>query len=112
MLYAYWPAGTVEWDDVVVKQVAPPPFDRGKKDRRPSLETKVRSREIEEKERLLRPDEDVRPRKRRPRSAGSRDQIELDTPGILQGVRRDALLVHATEPENDHGPERFGCCGQ
>jgi hypothetical protein len=23
MLYAYWPAGTVEWDDVVVKQVAP-----------------------------------------------------------------------------------------
>ncbi len=25
MLYAYWPAGTVDWDDVVVKQVAPPP---------------------------------------------------------------------------------------
>ncbi len=64
MLYAYWPAGTVEWDDVVVKQVAPPPFDRGKKDRRPSLETKVRSREIEEKERLLRPDEDVRATKK------------------------------------------------
>ncbi len=25
MLYAYWPAGTVEWDDVVVKQIKPPP---------------------------------------------------------------------------------------
>jgi hypothetical protein len=24
MLYAYWPAGTVEWDDVVVKQIRPP----------------------------------------------------------------------------------------
>lgn len=25
MLYAYWPAGTVDWDDVIVKQVAPAP---------------------------------------------------------------------------------------
>ena len=25
MLYAYWPAGTVEWDDVVVKQIKPSP---------------------------------------------------------------------------------------
>jgi beta-glucosidase len=25
MLYAYWPAGTVEWDDVVVKQIATAP---------------------------------------------------------------------------------------
>ena len=25
MLYAYWPAGTVDWDDVVVKQIKPPP---------------------------------------------------------------------------------------
>ncbi len=25
MLYAYWPAGTVDWDDVVVKQIVPPP---------------------------------------------------------------------------------------
>ncbi len=24
MLYAYYPAGTVEWDDVVIKQIAPP----------------------------------------------------------------------------------------
>jgi hypothetical protein len=47
MLYAYWPAGTVEWDDVVVKQVAPAPARRGEKDRRPSLETKVRTREIQ-----------------------------------------------------------------
>jgi hypothetical protein len=25
MLYAYWPAGTVDWDDVVVRQVTPSP---------------------------------------------------------------------------------------
>lgn len=25
MLYGYYPAGTVEWDDVIVKQIAPPP---------------------------------------------------------------------------------------
>ncbi|MGO9465273.1 MAG: hypothetical protein ACLQVF_14110 [Isosphaeraceae bacterium] len=59
MLYAYWPAGIVEWDDVVVKQVAPLPAGRREKDRRPSLETKVRSREIEERERSLPPDENV-----------------------------------------------------
>ncbi len=59
MLYAYWPAGVVEWDDVVVKQVASPPDGRAKKDRRPSMETKVRSREIEERERSLRPNEDA-----------------------------------------------------
>ena len=47
MLYAYWPAGTVEWDDVVVKQVAPAPARKGEKIRRPSTETKVRSDEIE-----------------------------------------------------------------
>jgi hypothetical protein len=47
MLYAYWPAGTVEWDDVVVKQVAPAPAREGEKVRRPSTETKVRSDEIE-----------------------------------------------------------------
>jgi hypothetical protein len=42
MLYAYWPAGTVEWDDVVVKQIVPPPSRMKPKDPRPSLETKVR----------------------------------------------------------------------
>jgi len=25
MLYGYWPAGTVEWDEVVVKQIKPAP---------------------------------------------------------------------------------------
>ena len=44
MLYAYWPAGTVEWDDIAVKQVAAAPAGKGKKDRRPSSETKVRTR--------------------------------------------------------------------
>jgi len=48
MLYAYWPAGSVEWDDVVVKQVAPAPPRKGEKDRRPSTETKVRTREMQE----------------------------------------------------------------
>jgi hypothetical protein len=45
MLYAYWPAGTVEWDDVLVKQIAPAP-PRKDKDKRPSLETKVKSKDI------------------------------------------------------------------
>ena len=48
MLYAYWPAGTVEWDDIAVKQVAAAPAGKGKKDRRPSSETKVRTREMPE----------------------------------------------------------------
>jgi hypothetical protein len=30
MLYAYYPAGTVEWDDVVVKQIAPPPASKAR----------------------------------------------------------------------------------
>jgi hypothetical protein len=46
MLYAYWPAGSVDWDDIVVKQIAPPPRT-APKTRRPSLETKVRSEELE-----------------------------------------------------------------
>ncbi|MBN1853235.1 MAG: hypothetical protein JW829_10945 [Pirellulales bacterium] len=25
MLYAYWPAGTVQWDEIIVKKIAPPP---------------------------------------------------------------------------------------
>jgi hypothetical protein len=48
MLYAYWPAGTVEWDDVIVKQIAPAPVRSGAKDRRPSTETKVRTKEMED----------------------------------------------------------------
>ena len=48
MLYAYWPAGTVERDDVVVKQIAPAPPGQRAKDRRPSTETRVRTREMQE----------------------------------------------------------------
>jgi hypothetical protein len=47
MLYGYWPAGSVDWDDIVVKQIAPPPATAKTKERRPSLETKVRSEELE-----------------------------------------------------------------
>ena len=46
MLYAYMSAGTVEWDDVVVKQIAPPPANKVK-EKRPSLETKVKSKDIQ-----------------------------------------------------------------
>jgi hypothetical protein len=47
MLYAYWPAGTVEWDDIVVKQVAPAPAREGAKVRRPSTELPTRARELD-----------------------------------------------------------------
>jgi len=75
MLYAYWPAGVVEWDDVVVKQVAPPLAGRREKDRRPSLETKVRSREIEERERSFRPDQDA-PAKKKPATIRRRQESD------------------------------------
>ena len=47
MLYAYWPEGTVDWDDVVVKLIKPAPKDAPPQERRPSLETKVTSEELE-----------------------------------------------------------------
>lgn len=47
MLYGYWPEGTVDWDDVVVKQIAPPSKYANAKARRPSLETKVRTEEFD-----------------------------------------------------------------
>ena len=51
MLYGYWPAGTVDFDDVVVKQTIPPPAAADPKVRRPSSETKVRSDEIDNRPR-------------------------------------------------------------
>jgi hypothetical protein len=47
MLYAYWPEGTVDWDDVVVKQIKLAPKQTSAATRRPSLETKVTSDELE-----------------------------------------------------------------
>jgi hypothetical protein len=47
MLYAYWPAGAVDWDDVIVKQIKPPPKNQDPKVRRPSLETQVLTEEVE-----------------------------------------------------------------
>lgn len=44
MLYGYYPAGTVEWDDIVLKQISPPRPRSG--DARPSLETKVRTKDL------------------------------------------------------------------
>jgi hypothetical protein len=48
MLYGYWPAGTVEWDDIIVKQIVPPRAGIPKVPR-PSLESKVRSGGAERK---------------------------------------------------------------
>lgn len=44
MLYGYYPAGTVEWDDVVLKQISPPRPRSGEP--RPALETKVRTKDL------------------------------------------------------------------
>lgn len=44
MLYGYYPAGTVEWDDIVLKQISQPRPRSG--DARPSLETKVRTKDL------------------------------------------------------------------
>ncbi len=46
MLYAYYPAGTVDWDDVIVKPIRPAPLSKDKT-KRPSLETKVLTEEVE-----------------------------------------------------------------
>ncbi|MFW6171540.1 MAG: hypothetical protein ACODAD_13705, partial [Planctomycetota bacterium] len=46
MLYGYLRPGTLDWDDVVVKKIVPAP-ETSTKVRRPSLETKVRSEELE-----------------------------------------------------------------
>jgi hypothetical protein len=51
MLYAYLGAGAVEFDDVVIKQIAPPSGSEHVKARRHSLETKVTLKEMEENER-------------------------------------------------------------
>ncbi|MFO7905322.1 MAG: hypothetical protein ACQESR_17220 [Planctomycetota bacterium] len=46
MLYGYLRQGTLDWDDVVVKKIVPAP-ETSTKIRRPSLETNVRSEELE-----------------------------------------------------------------
>ena len=47
MLYGYLHEGVVEWDDVVVKQILPPPEGTGDKEKRRSMETKVTEKEID-----------------------------------------------------------------
>ena len=54
MLYAYLGAGVVEFDDVVLKQVKPPPKDLPDKLKRHSLETGVTTKQMEEDERRSR----------------------------------------------------------
>jgi hypothetical protein len=47
MLYGYVSEGALDWDDIVVKQIAPPPPGETSQLRRPSLETKVSTEELE-----------------------------------------------------------------
>jgi hypothetical protein len=56
MLYANWPAGAVDWDDVVVKQIKSPTDDSNQKVKRPSLETRVLSEEIEQRNKQAKQD--------------------------------------------------------
>lgn len=51
MLYGYLTAGAVEFDDVVIKQIAPPSAGEKNRERRHSLDTKVTIKEMEENER-------------------------------------------------------------
>jgi hypothetical protein len=51
MLYAYLGAGEVEFDDVVVKQIVPPPTANAPKEQRHSSATKVTLPEMQENER-------------------------------------------------------------
>ena len=51
MLFAYLGGGAVEFDDVVLKQIVPPPSENLNKDLRPSAASKVSVREMEENER-------------------------------------------------------------
>lgn len=50
MLYGYLGAGAVEFDDIVCKQVLPPPQGVAEKVKRHSLDTKVTMKEMEENE--------------------------------------------------------------
>ncbi len=50
MLYAYHGGGQVDFDDVVLKQIAPPPQEQ-KKEFKKSLDTNVSIKEMEEVER-------------------------------------------------------------
>lgn len=54
MLYAYIGAGTVEFDDVVIKQIVPPSPGEKAKERRHSLDTGVTIEEMQENERKSR----------------------------------------------------------
>ena len=54
MLYAYLGAGSVEFDDVVVKQIVPASPGESVKDPRHSIETRVTIKEMEEAERRSR----------------------------------------------------------
>lgn len=54
MLYAYMVPGLVEFDDVVIKQIVPPPKNQTPKVRRHSTDTDITIKEMEENERRSR----------------------------------------------------------
>jgi hypothetical protein len=51
MLYGYLTEGTIDWDDVVIKEVVPPPAGFGKGEKRHSQASGVTLKEMEENER-------------------------------------------------------------
>jgi len=51
MLYGYLTEGVIDWDDVVIKEISPPPADFDKGDKRHSQASKVTMKEMEENER-------------------------------------------------------------
>lgn len=51
MLYGYLTEGVLDWDDIVLKEILPPPPDFNKGERRHSQASKVTLREMEENER-------------------------------------------------------------
>jgi len=51
MLYGYLQEGVVEFDDIVIKEIVPPPSQNIAREKRHSLGTKVTLREMEENER-------------------------------------------------------------
>lgn len=71
MLYGYLGAGAVEFDDVVIKQIASASGRDKLKDRRHSLETKVTIKEMEENERR---GKDARERLRKGEEEPSQDE--------------------------------------
>ena len=74
MLYAYLGGGAVEFDEVVVKQIAPPPSQNLDKDLRPSAASKVTVREMQENERRGKEAREKMKKEAEEKKEGARDE--------------------------------------